>query len=61
MRKATMSFEKSREALVKAMSNQAGQDTVEKTVRFEDEDVPKYLSELAKFQDRSRKVRLVVQ
>ena len=60
MPKATMSFENSRKALAKQISSKAGAAAVEKMVPFRDDDVPKYLRGLAKFQEQSRKSRLVV-
>jgi hypothetical protein len=58
MPKATMSFEKSRRHLLTRMSATAGRN-VEKVITFRNEDVPKFLKQLDRFEIRSAKRRLV--
>lgn len=59
MLKATMSFEQCRKALIKDVSRKAGTTTVEKVIKFQDNDVPTFLKQISKFEEESRKCHLV--
>jgi hypothetical protein len=56
--KATMSFEKGRKALLQRMSAKSASRVV-RTIRFRNQDVPKFLKNLDRFERASRKSRLV--
>ena len=60
MSKVTMSFEQGRKELLVKMSAKAGQQVIKKVIPFPNEDVPNYLRQLAKFEQASKKVNLVV-
>jgi hypothetical protein len=60
MPSVTMSFERRRKVLLGEMSKQASGPTVEKVIRFQNNDVPRFLATLDKFEAQSRKARLVV-
>jgi len=57
MIKATMSFEKKRAALLQRMAPKAQGQA--KVVHFANDDVPKFLKRLDRFESESRKSRLV--
>ncbi len=56
----TMSFKKGRKELLVRMSAKSGNQAIKKTIRFRNDDVPKYLRELDKFEKASKKAALVV-
>jgi len=59
MKKATMSFEEKRKAILQAAEQNCGQQTVSKTITFSSDVIPTFLKDLRKFQEESRKVRIV--
>jgi hypothetical protein len=60
MPRVMMSFEKRRRVLLNRMTSRAKGQTVEKVIRFQNDDVPQFLRSLDRFEKESRKVRLVV-
>lgn len=56
---ATMSFKQSREAIIRDLSRKAGAKTIERVIKFQDNDVPTFLKKISKFEEESRKCRLV--
>jgi hypothetical protein len=61
MGKVTMSFERRRRELLVKMSAKAGRRRIiKKVIPFRNDDVPKYLRELDKFEEKSRKACLMV-
>jgi len=59
-KKAKMSFEESRKALLKGLTAQAKGKIITKIIPFTNDDVPKFLRKLDKFEARSRKICLMV-
>jgi len=59
MKKATMSFDEKRQALLRAAERNCSKQEVLQTVTFSNNDIPTFLKKLRKFQDESRKVRLL--
>ena len=59
MRRATMSFEEKREALLKAATSRSQGKGVSKQVPFANDDVPEFLRQYRQFKEDSRKVRVV--
>jgi len=59
MRRATMSFEEKREALLKAATSRSQGKSVSKQVPFANNDVPEFLRQYRQFKEDSRKVRVV--
>ena len=60
MGQTTMSFERGRKGLVVGMSSRSRKLPVKKVIPFPNDDVPNYLRELDKFEERSRQTNLVV-
>jgi hypothetical protein len=60
MRKATETFELSRKALLASMSARSRKPVIRKVIPFLNDDVPKYLRELDRFEQQSRNANLVV-
>jgi hypothetical protein len=60
MSKATKTFEQSRKALLARMSARSRQPVIKKVIPFRNDDVPRYLRELDKFERQSRRANLVV-
>jgi hypothetical protein len=60
MSKATKTFEQSRRALLARMSAHSRQPAIKKVIPFRNDDVPRYLLELDKFERQSRNANLVV-
>ena len=60
MGKVTMSFEQGRKELLVKMSSRSRKPTIKKVIPFLNDDVPNYLRELDKFEERSRQASLVV-
>jgi hypothetical protein len=60
MSKAAISFKQGRKALLLKMSARAGRRIIKKVIRFRNDDVPKYLRDLDKFETASRNATLVV-
>ena len=60
MGKVTMSFEQGRKELLVKMSSRSRKPTIKKVIPFRNDDVPNYLRELDKFEERSRQANLVV-
>jgi len=56
---AKMSFEECRAALIKDVSRKAGATTVEKVIKFQNNDVPTFLKKISQFEKKSRECRLV--
>jgi hypothetical protein len=59
MGKITMSFEEGRKELLVKMSARSSKQ-LKKVIRFRNNDVPNYLQELDKFEEKSRQANLVV-
>jgi len=59
MGKVQKDTETNRDSLLRRMSAGAG-DVVEKVIHFRNDDVPKYLKDLAKFEQESRKVSVSI-
>jgi hypothetical protein len=59
MKRATMSFEEKREALLKAATSRGQGQGVCKQVPFPNNDVPEFLRQYRQFKEDSRKVRVV--
>jgi len=59
MKRATMSFDEKREALLKAATSENAGKCVTKTVSFVDDDVPAFLNELRRFREESRKKEIL--
>ncbi len=55
---ATMSFQRSRQALLNRMSAKS-RERVSKVIRFRNNDVPEFLKNLDRFETQSRRKRLV--
>lgn len=55
-----ISFKRNRKKLLKQMSRDADGQVIEKVIRFQNDDVPKFLKAFSKFQSESRKQRLMV-
>lgn len=60
MRKATKTFEESRMALLARMSARSRKPLIKKVIPFRNDDVPRYLRELDKFERQSRSANRVV-
>ena len=60
MSTATKTFEQSRKALLAQMSAHSRQPAIKKVIPFRNDDVPRYLRELDKFERHSRLANLVV-
>jgi len=60
MRKATETFELSRKALLASMLARSRKPVIRKVIPFLNDDVPKYLRELDRFEQQSRNANLVV-
>jgi hypothetical protein len=59
MKRASMSFEEKREALLKAATSCSEGQGVSKRVPFPNNDVPEFLRQFRQFEAESRKVRVV--
>lgn len=60
MRKANMPFEERRKAMLDNMSARANSGSIEeKTIHFQNDDVPNFLKELDEFEKRSRETLLI--
>ena len=60
MSQRTSTFEQKRSKLLNAMSGGCNQKPVTKVIPFTNDDVPVFLEKLAEFEERSRKIRVVV-
>ena len=60
MGKVTMSFKQGRKALLVKMSAKSRKQAIKKVIRFRNDDVPKYLRDLDKFEEASKNATLVV-
>ncbi len=60
MGKITMSFEQGRQELLVKMSARSRKQPIKKVIPFRNDDVPNYLRELDKFEEKSRQANLVV-
>ena len=60
MGKIRMSFEDKRRALRQGVSKATSAATVTKTIQFRNDDVPRFLKRLRKFERESRKSNLLV-
>jgi hypothetical protein len=60
MGKVTMSFEQGRKELLVKMSARSKKQPIKKVIPFRNDDVPNYLRELDKFEEKSRRANLVV-
>jgi hypothetical protein len=60
MSKATKTFEQRRKALLARMSARSKKQPIKKVIPFRNDDVPNYLRELDKFEEKSRQANLVV-
>lgn len=60
MGKVTMSFEQGRKELLVKMSARSRQQPIKKVIPFRNDDVPNYLRELDKFEEKSRQTSLLV-
>ena len=60
MGKATETFEQSRKALLAIMSSRSRKRAIRKVIPFLNDDVPKYLCELDKFERQSRNANHLV-
>ena len=60
MGKITMSFEQGRKELLVKMSARSRKQPIKKVIPFRNDDVPNYLRELDKFEEKSRQANLVV-
>jgi hypothetical protein len=60
MAKVTMSFEQGRKKLLVEMSARSRKQPIKKVIPFRNDDVPNYLRELDKFEEKSRHTNLVV-
>ncbi len=58
--KVKISFEESRKALLKGLTAQVKGKVITKIIPFTNDDVPKFLHKLDKFEARSRKTCLMV-
>ena len=59
-KKIGFSFKENREHLLSRLRAQAGSDAVEKTIPFQNVDVPTFLEKLKDFDSKSREVVLTV-
>ena len=55
-----MSFEESRKEMVRQMISSANKPIIEKVIPFHNNDVPEFLKRLAAFEEKSRKVSLLI-
>jgi hypothetical protein len=55
-----MSFEQGRKELLVKMSARSRKQPIKKVIPFRNDDVPNYLRELDKFEEKSRQTNLVV-
>jgi hypothetical protein len=55
-----MSFEQGRQELLVKMSGRSRKRPIKKVIPFRNDDVPNYLRELDKFEEKSRQANLVV-
>ena len=55
-----MTFKQSRKALLTQMTSKAKGKAIEKIIHFRNDDVPKFLRDLDKFEKQSRKSHLIV-
>ena len=60
MGKVTMSSEDERKELLARMSARSRKRAIKKVIPFRNNDVPNYLRELDKFEEKSRQANLVV-
>jgi hypothetical protein len=60
MGKVTMSFEEGRKELLVKMSARSRKQAIKKVIPFRNNDVPNYLRELDRFEEKSRQANLVV-
>lgn len=60
MGKVTMSFEQGRKKLLVEMSARSRKQPIKKVIPFRNDDVPNYLRELDKFEEKSRQANHVV-
>jgi hypothetical protein len=60
MAKVIKSIAAERKALLCDVSKRYGDELIDKTIPFRNDDIPKFLQELDKFEKRSRKTRIVV-
>ena len=60
MGKVTMSFKQGRKALLVKMSAKSRKQAIKKVIRFRNDDVPKYLRKLDRFEQASKKATLTV-
>jgi len=51
--------ESARQALIQGMSN-LNQESTKAVVQFQNDDIPKYLKNLARFEEHSKKVNIMV-
>jgi len=58
--KISMSFEKIRKHLLKQMTSKSGKKKVGKVLHFPNEDVPTFLRNLNKFEEKSKKTSAMV-
>jgi len=58
--KAKYSIEASRQTLLADLKKKCKGTTVTKTIKFTNNDVPKYLEFLSEFEEKSRKISLMV-
>jgi hypothetical protein len=55
-----ISIAASRKALRADLKKKAAKDSIKRTIQFRNNDVPVYLAKLSQLEERSRKVRIVV-
>ena len=60
MGKATMSFEQGRKELLVKMLARSHKRAIKKVIPFRNDDVPKFLRELDRFEEKSRQANLLV-
>jgi len=58
--KKEISFERNRKKLLRQMISDADEPVIEKVIRSRNDDVPKFLKALDKFESKSRKQKLMV-
>ncbi|MBS1258133.1 MAG: hypothetical protein MAG551_01186 [Candidatus Scalindua arabica] len=58
--RANMTFEQSRKELLKQMISKSKGKVQEKVIHFRNDDVPKFLQNLDKFEKQPRKSRIVI-
>ncbi len=58
--RANMTFEQSRKELLTQMISKSKGKVQEKVIHFRNDDVPKFLRDLDKFEKQSRKSRIVI-